>query len=200
MPIRRGTHPRVTSLRPTLEYALADHGTTCAQLRADGRQSRSYLVANSVRTKSPFLDLRGGQPGNVQWPILVNPGIMLTPNRRTLANLRGVENAGLAEPAFSVRNLADAHCWICLDVLLSSTSLVGHCACLKVNVVACDPSSPGGVQELREGAFARLIDTESLDQGSFIESWHIDGTGDQRIALHDDRGDLCEEETLARRK
>src|SRR6266446_9924722 len=37
MPIRRGTHPRVTSLRPTLEYALANHGTTCAQLRADGR-------------------------------------------------------------------------------------------------------------------------------------------------------------------
>ena len=42
MPIRRGTHPRVTSLRPTLEYALASHGTTCAQLRADGRLLGSY--------------------------------------------------------------------------------------------------------------------------------------------------------------
>ena len=56
MPIRRGTHPRVTSLRPTLEYALADHGTTCVQLRADGRQSRSlsscklssYKIANAL--------------------------------------------------------------------------------------------------------------------------------------------------------
>jgi hypothetical protein len=60
MPIRRGTHPRVTSLRPTLEYALADHGTTCVQLRADGRQSRNYLVANSVHTKSPMHSSRVG--------------------------------------------------------------------------------------------------------------------------------------------
>src|SRR5581483_3760241 len=99
----------------------------------------------------------------------------MLPNRRTLANLRGVENVGFAEPAFSVRNLSDAHCRICLDVLLSSTSLVGHCACLEVNLVASHPGSPGGVQELREGAFARLIDAESLDQGALIESRYIGG-------------------------
>jgi len=34
-------HSEVTSLRPTLEYALGNHGTTCAQFRADGRQTGS---------------------------------------------------------------------------------------------------------------------------------------------------------------
>ena len=96
MPIRRGTHPRVTSLRPTLEYALVNHGTTCAQLRADGR-----LLGNNPAEQLSEL-------GYVN-SLKTVPGFSET----TASGVQMARRLQLVDPAFEpnvVVTLQDVHC------------------------------------------------------------------------------------------
>lgn len=53
--------------------------------------------------------------------------------------------------------LGDGDCGVGFDVHFAIATLVGHRARFEIHVIAHDPSSPGGFQKLRKGAFTSLI-------------------------------------------
>jgi hypothetical protein len=88
---------------------------------------------------------------------------------------------------------------IFLNVVLPIRSVVGASPAREIHLVADDPCLPGRHEELRKGAFPRLVGSQGHDEGIAVERGHVGQAGDERRTLHHDRTVRGEKQTLASR-